>query len=298
MDTIEEGGGRLWGVLRQKLEILRSEGRLEEAIELFKRLKDVAERGFPPGSLRHIETLALGARVMQAAGRPGEARAVFLEAVEAASRQEPPDHSTLSALCDWVRALSEELGDAETSLRFFRKAAEHARAAAELDASPARQREAALLSNNLGLAEKRSGNTKEAAALYHAAIALLENLAGEEALLADALNNLGVLVYESGALDEAWKNHSRALAIREASPSATLADIAQSHTNLAVICHTRGETDRAAAHYQKALEILDSAPGLERAALESLVFSYTALLRATGRDREADALEDRLRRLH
>ena len=108
----------------------------------------------------------------------------------------------------------------------------------------------------LALVMRRDWNPEEAKRLYVRALTLLEQLSGEDPLLAPILVDLGDLDSGLGNFEEARKAFDRALGIYEKAYGADDPRVAETIRNMAVLSSRTGNENSAAALYERALAIL------------------------------------------
>ena len=153
----------------------------------------------------------------------------------------------------------------------------------------------------LAILRRQQGDDAQAERLYRRALAIREREQGPSHLdVAIVLNNLAVLKATEGDYDAAQPMLERALSIREAGLGEDHVLTAQSLSNMALLHAARGDAAAAEPLYQRSLSILEKAePEAEArsADLGRVLENYAALLYETGRDSEAERLEERARAL-
>jgi tetratricopeptide (TPR) repeat protein len=150
---------------------------------------------------------------------------------------------------------------------------------------------------NLAILRRQQGELADAEQLYRRALEIRERRLGPtHPDVATTLNNLAALEAAQGNYDAAQPLLERALSIRQAALGDAHVLTAQSMSNLALLYAAQGDATAAEPLYRNALAILEKtdAPG----DIDRVLGNYAALLRDTGRDTEADALEKRARSPH
>ncbi len=137
---------------------------------------------------------------------------------------------------------------------------ERVRAIYEQELSPRHPYVAGLLIN-LAASLQRQGKLEEAQRLDERAAALFEPVVGEGVDLAMALNNLGEVLLDEGAFDQALPRFQRAVAIKERARGLGDGLVASSLTGLGVTLAWLGRFDEAAPAIQRSLAILEKTAG-------------------------------------
>jgi tetratricopeptide (TPR) repeat protein len=171
---------------------------------------------------------------------------------------------------------------------------------------------------NLAILRRQQGSLAEAERLYRKALAIREQEQGPaQPEVAVILNNLAALEVAEGRYTDAQALLERALTIRQATLGNTDPLTAESLSNLALLYAAQGDAAAAEPLYKQALAILAQEPPVEdhaqtpearqteaprgdaqRSQFERVVENYAALLRDTGRETEADAVETHARARH
>jgi tetratricopeptide (TPR) repeat protein len=204
---------------------------------------------------------------------------------------EPTDQRAIYRLARRLAYLSESGDEEKVTIGFYEKAIQAGTALGNVSHS-----ELGALLNNLALACRRSGQSKNAEQYYLQALEIYEEqLGSRHADVAAVLNNLGVFYTNEGRYDEAERAHSRALAIRQNALPTSPAGIAQSQCNLAVLHHSRGDLKLADELYRQSLHSWE-AIGQPSQDYEIAVANYADLLRSLGKKRQAASIESRARK--
>lgn len=137
----------------------------------------------------------------------------------------------------------------------------------------------------------------EAQPLYLRALECRTRTAGSgSAEAADVLSALGVCLYRMGAVADAEDAFRRELSIRDAlAPEGAAAALALS--NLAQIAAEGGRHVEAETDYRRAIRIRYKVLGKSDAATLASMQAYAKLLRAMGRSKDAEMLEEQVTRL-
>ena len=233
-----KGEEQLWGILNDKLDMLRASHRFPEAIRVAETALDLAKRAFEDdkGALLALSYEKLGQLLDQNGDRLA-AKPYLLKAHTVLDEARPPDQHALYRSARRLAFLCDNLGESDEAIRYYEKAIA---AGTQLEDVP--HSELGTMLNNVALIFRKSGRQKAAEPYYLHALQIYEKQLGpEHADVASVLNNLGVFYTNERRFTEAEKTHLRALAIREKVHPPTHPDIAQSKCNLAVVYHSRGD---------------------------------------------------------
>jgi tetratricopeptide (TPR) repeat protein len=132
----------------------------------------------------------------------------------------------------------------------------------------------------------------EAETLYRQVLSAAET-AGNPSLQVSILNNLGILLAQTGRSKEAGSYLERALAIQEGAQTPNDIDLARSLTNLGAFYRSIREYAKAEPLLQRALTLAESNLGAENRLVGQILAEYALLLRKTKRKNEAKVLEIR-----
>ena len=157
-----------------------------------------------------------------------------------------------------VAAVLNDLGIASGEEERFREALEIYASRSMLET-----KDAACARLNLGNALCRRGRYREAKSEYERALSVLTQMhPGNDADVAKALGNLGVVADYDGNYDEAVAYHKRALHMQRAvfGRDAVTSDVANSHENLGVALGHRGDYVEAERHLEACVEMRRSLP--------------------------------------
>ncbi|MEZ5773240.1 MAG: tetratricopeptide repeat protein [Hyphomicrobiaceae bacterium] len=180
-----------------------------------------------------------------------------------------------------------KLGEAEA---LARSVLDQARKAAT---TPEGQAELAGALNVLAYAVAAEGRAEEALKLMSEAVAALRKAGGEDARLAQALNDEGVLLNTLARYGDAVKSHEAALAIRDRLAPEGDGDVAQSLDNLAQSRKRLGDLEAAEPLIRRAADLRERVFGRESAELGDTLADLADLIAETGREGEAIPLAKR-----
>jgi tetratricopeptide (TPR) repeat protein len=146
--------------------------------------------------------------------------------------------------------------------------------------------------NNLASLYCAQGRNEQAEPLYQRALAIYEKALGpDHPDTGGSLSNLASLYCAQGRNEQAEPLYQRALAICEKTLGPDHPDTAQTLNNLAVLYRDQRRYEQAEPLYQRALAICEKTLGPDHPVKATVRVGYAWLLRATGRDAEAAALE-------
>jgi tetratricopeptide (TPR) repeat protein len=286
------GDEKLWAILNDKLDMLRGSGRLPEAIRVAQAAVDLANRAFPAGHTNIALSLEKLGQLHDQAGDATAARPYLIKAHSVLLQADPPDYRARYRSARRLAFLFDHLGQTQEAIAFYEQAIEAGTKLPDLPYS-----DLGTMLNNIALIYRKSGRQKAAEPYYLHALEIYEKQLGpEHADVASVLNNLAVFYTNERRFAEAEKTHLRALAIREKVHPPAHPDIAQSKCNLAVVYHSRGDYPRASELYRASLKTWEEAADKPPADYEIVASNYADLLRALGKARQANQLEERARK--
>ncbi len=288
-----KGDEKLWAILNEKLDLLRANGQLAEAMRIGETALDLARRAFPEGAPTIALSLEKLGQLHDQAGDRHAAKPFLVKAHELRLRENPANNErALYRSARRLGFLCENLQENEEAIGYYEKAIELATNLRDLPYS-----DFGTMLNNVALLYRKSGRQKEAEPYYLHALELYQKQLGpEHEDVASVLNNLAVFYTNERRYAEAEQTHRRALAIREKIHPASHPDIAQSKCNLAVVFHSRGEYAQASELYQESLEVWEEAMDKPPADYEIVASNYADLLRSLGKARQANQIETRARK--
>ncbi|MEM6337196.1 MAG: tetratricopeptide repeat-containing protein kinase family protein, partial [Bacteroidota bacterium] len=134
------------------------------------------------------------------------------------------------------------------------------------------------------------GDYDEAEGLYRRALELLRGVLGpDDPRVADAMNDLALLLYDNGATDEAEVLTRRALATREQA-AVPAQDVAESLNLLGLIVQAGGDEQAALAAYTRSLQLRRRTLGERHLKTAATMNNLALLHKEYGRLGEAEAL--------
>ena len=266
----------------------RAEGRFGVAEQLFVRAIELAESVFGPESIEVAYGLIELGMNFKYGGRFDDAEPLYRKAEAIVER-----FAGTSVHPD-IASLYHNLGGLEHARGDYERAKAHARRSVELRrASIGDHPLVALDEGALAAILDALGEDAEAELLLRRTIDTLEDTFGtHNHELAVALNNLAAILARRGDLDAAEAGYRRAVAIKRELLGDDAPEIGGTLNNLAVVLRKRGATDEAETLFVEALSLMR---GLEptHPSIARCARNYARLLRATGRETEAAALEAR-----
>jgi tetratricopeptide (TPR) repeat protein len=287
-----KGEEKLWSILNDKLDTLRATNHLPEAIRVAETALDLARRAFTEEQPELAESYEKLGQLMDQTGDRAAAKTHLLKAHAILENAKPPDQRLLFRLARRLAFLCDNLGESEEAIRFYEKAISSGTKLEDLPYS-----DLGTMLNNVALIFRKSGRQRAAEPYYLHALDIYEKQVGpNHPDVASVLNNLAVFYTNERRYAEAEKAHLRALGIREKALPPAHPDIAQSKCNLAVVYHSRGDYGRAAALYKESLQSWEEATETPPEDYEIVASNYADLLRALGKARKAQQLEERARK--
>jgi tetratricopeptide (TPR) repeat protein len=287
-----KGDEKLWAILNDKLDMLRSAGQLPEALRIAHTAIDLAQRAFPDGHPGRALSLEKLGQLHDQAGDRAAAKAPLAEAHQILLKGEPRDALAIFRSGRRLGFLCDNLGETEEAIAYYESAISAGGELAELPYA-----ELGTMLNNIALMYRKTGRQKAAEPYYLRALQLYEKQLGpEHPDVASVLNNLAVFYTNERRYEEAEKTHLRALGIREKILPPAHADIAQSKCNLAVVYHSQGDYAKASELYRASMKTWEEATAKPPADYEIVASNYADLLRSLGKARQANQLEERARK--
>jgi len=290
---------KLIEVLQKRAQVLRKEGKLEDAVRVALTAVETARKNLIDEAhsvAELVSSLFLLADLKRQVEDYESSESAYLEALSLSSEYEG-DPAIPSLQVARIQSGLASLYDFTS--RLDRAAELYQLAIHRLEANdPPLNEEAAYLYNNVAMIFKDAENYEHAETFYQKALEAFEKDRGEnDETVATVLNNLGGLYIFMNDLNKAREIHLRALKIREQIFPKDHPDLAQSHCNLATVYHQLGDVNNARKHYDMALKSYEK--DLDQAGEDYviLVTNYTALLRESGQEKKAEAMEKRLEKV-
>lgn len=267
-----------------KAEQLKSQGRFEEAAEMYEKSSEAEMETQKPRGRCLSEEFNSAAQMYQLMRRYREAMYKFelaLQVDKKIGKKEyiADDLANLGGLYQaWGRyddavkhykkalSIDKKLGRQDHVSRGFNslglvyqtcgkydKAIKYYKKALAVDRKTGRDDFVAIRLNNIGAVYNSLGQYDEAISHYDEALLICKTLDGAGQILITTLNNLGITCHALGQYDRALKNHEQSLAMgrKLGIPS----EIARSLNNIGGVYHSWGQYDKAISHYEEALAI-------------------------------------------
>ena len=292
MVRVGKGDEKLWAILNEKLDMLRSAGQLPEALRIAQTAAELSKRAFPDRHANQALSLEKLGQLHEQAGDHATARPFLVKAHRIFSEAEPRDHRAIFRSARRLGFLCDGAGDTDEAISFYEDAVTAGMELGDLPYS-----DLGTMLNNIALIYRKTGRQRAAEPYYLHALDLYEKQLGpEHPDVASVLNNLAVFYTNEKRYAEAEKIHLRALAIREKLQPPNAADVAQSKCNLAVVYHSQGDYERASALYRDSLQTWEHIHDHPAADYEIVASNYADLLRSLGKARQANQIENRARK--
>ncbi len=285
---MEQGEKRLLELLWQKFELLREEGKHEQALNLAEKMLRTVRRLDEPGERDLVNVLSAYAGVLSATGRREEAARVYREALEEIDAEDVKNAGAIGMLSAALADEYEHLGDLDGAVECQRLAVEH------FELAEGGTLATASAINNLAVLESRCGDMEAAERDFLRAIAIFENIGEETPLLSWASHNLGAVLARRGAWTDALASHERGLRLRKAMLSPLDADLAYSFSQVGAVHQAMGNVEEAIEHYECALELLERSPSAYDERFSGIFAHYIRMLEEQQSRRVADRVARRL----
>src|SRR3979409_1238834 len=108
-----KGDEKLWGILNDKLDMLRASNRLPEAIRIAETALDLAQRAFKPGDSNYTLSLEKLGQLHDEAGDPAAAKPSLIKAHDFLEKAEPADDHALFRSARRLVFLYDNLGETD-----------------------------------------------------------------------------------------------------------------------------------------------------------------------------------------
>src|SRR5450432_23914 len=119
-----KGDEKLWGILNDKLEMLRASNRLPEAIRIAETALDLAQRAFKPGASNYLLSLEKLGQLHDQAGDRVAAKPYLVKAHGFLEKAEPVDGRALFGSARRLGFLCDNLGEADAAIGYYETAFE------------------------------------------------------------------------------------------------------------------------------------------------------------------------------
>lgn len=282
-------------ILRERVEKLRSEGDLKEALHAANAAVDKVQQHLSP-DLDTIDAfvtaLEIRGDIHRELGNPEAARDDYQQALD--QLDERPDLFTQAG------RLHAAIGAAYDSMDDTHRAARHWLKAIECfeKPNPPLELDIAAMANNLGFLYKAAGEHDAAETNFLRSLEILHNhLGARHEETATVSSNLGALYHSAGFYEQAREMHMMALDCRRELFGEEHHDTAQSHNNLALALLATGDRSWARRHFEKALAAFEALGPDYYPDLEAVSENYCSFLRDEGENQLADVITNRVKEL-
>src|SRR5438067_204929 len=117
-----KGDEKLWGILNDKLDMLRASNRLPEAIRVAETALTLAQRAFKPGDPNYTLSLEKLGQLHDQAGDRAAAKPYLVKAHAFLEKAEPPDDRALFRSARRLGFVCDNLGETEAALGYYEAA--------------------------------------------------------------------------------------------------------------------------------------------------------------------------------
>ena len=283
----------LIGILRERVEKLRSEGNLKEALHAANAAVDKCQQHLAPDLDTidaFVSALEIRGDIHRELGNPEAARDDYKQALD--QLEERPDRFAQAG------RLHAAIGAAYDSMDNVEKAARHWLMAIDYfeREDPPLLLDIAAMANNLGFLYKANGQHDPAETNFLRALEILHSQLGQKhEETATVSSNLGALYQAAGFNEQAREMHMMALETRRDLFGEEHHDTAQSHNNLALALLATGDRSWARRHFEKALSAFEALGPEYYPDLEAVADNYCEFLRSEGENQLADVIGNRVR---
>lgn len=283
----------LIGILHDRVESLRADGNLNEALHAATAAVEKSQQALGP-NLDSIDAFASALEIRgdihRELGNFAFAREDYRQAID--QLQDRPDrfdqigrlHAGLGAAYDGLGREQQAVTHWQRSIDFFER---H---------EPPLLLDIAAIANNLGFIAKAAGDLETAEAHFLRALEILHSQLGQEHdQTATVSCNLGALYQAAGFYEQSREMHMIALETRRKLLGEEHPDTAQSHNNLALALLDTGDRSWARRHFEKALTSYEALGSEYAADLEAVASNYCEFLREEGESQLAEVIFGRVR---
>jgi len=283
----------LIGILKDRVETLRAEGNLNEALHAASAVVEKSQQALTP-NLDSIDAFASSLEIRGDIHRELAnfelAREDYRQALDQLENR--PDrfdqigriHAALGAAYDGLNREQDAVIHWTTALEFFEK---H---------EPPLIFDIAAMANNLGFIAKANGDLEAAESHFLRALEIVHQHLGQtHEQTATVSSNLGALYQTAGFYEQAREIHMIALETRRNLLGEEHPDTAQSHNNLALAMLHTGDRSWARRHFEKALTAYEALGPEFADDLEAVASNYCDFLRDEGETQLADIIARRVK---
>ncbi|MCF7731508.1 MAG: tetratricopeptide repeat protein [Akkermansiaceae bacterium] len=279
-------------ILRERIEALRAEGNLEEALHTANAAVEKAQQALT-SDFESIDSfcsvLEIRAEILRGLGNHSPALDDYRQAID--QLDDRPDRlEQLGRLHAGSGASHDALGNRDGASKHWQQAI-----LCFERTTPPYLLDVASLSNNLGFLAKAAGDVDSAETHFLKALEILHTQLGEvHEETAAVSNNLGALYHASGYFEQAREMHMMALEARRSLYGESHPDTAQSHNNLALALLETGDRNWARRHFEKALAGFEDLGRQFCDDLEAVASNYCGFLREEGELAQANLVAGRV----
>lgn len=283
----------LIGILHDRVESLRADGNLNEALHAAAAAVEKSQQTLGP-NLDSIDAFAYALEirgdVYRELGNFELARDDYRQAID--QLQDRPDrfaqigrlYAGLGAAYDGLGREEQAVAQWHNAIDFFER---H---------EPPLLLDIAAIANNLGFIAKAAGDLETAEAHFLRALEILHSQLGQEhEQTATVSSNLGALYQAAGFYEQSREMHMIALETRRKLLGEEHPDSAQSHNNLALALLNTGDRSWARRHFEKALTSYEALGSEYAADLEAVASNYCEFLCEEGESQLAEVIAGRVR---
>jgi tetratricopeptide (TPR) repeat protein len=283
----------LIGILQDRVESLRADGNLGEALHAATAAVEKSQQALGP-NFESIDAFAsaleIRADIYRELGNFELARDDYRQAID--QLEDRPDrfdqigrlHAGLGAADDGLGREEQAVSHWQQAIGFFER---H---------DPPLLLDIAAIANNLGFIAKSAGDLETAESQFLRALEILHSQLGQDhEQTATVSSNLGALYQAAGFYEQAREMHMIALETRRKLLGEEHPDTAQSHNNLALALLETGDRSWARRHFEKALTGYESLGPEYAADLEAVASNYCGFLRGEGEVQLAELIAGRVR---
>jgi tetratricopeptide (TPR) repeat protein len=264
------------------------EGKYEQAKPLYVRALQIREQQLGPDHPDTATSLNNLAALYRSQGQYEEAEQMLAHALSISEQQLGPDHPSTANSLNNLAGLYESQGKYEDAEQMLVRTLQ----IREQQLGPDHPQTALSLNNLAGLYYNQ-GQYEQAEPLYVRTLSICEQQLGpDHPYTATSLNGLAGLYYAQGKHEQAESLHHRALSIREKHLGHEHPNTAQSLHCLAYLYQHQKDYEQSEPLYQRALTIFEQSLGSQHPHTQLVRKNHADLLRAMGRDEEAEQLEE------
>ncbi|MFK7851249.1 MAG: tetratricopeptide repeat protein [Akkermansiaceae bacterium] len=278
--------------MRERVDSLREEGNLEEALHAASATVEKCQRALSPD----LETIEAFASSLETRAGLLVQLGMFEESIEDLKSaidqldSRPDRLGQLGRLYALLGAAYDGQGRGDKVVEAWERAIHYFQ-----EHEPPLLLDVAAISNNLGFSAKAAGDLDAAEDYFLKSLEIMHSEVGQKnEETASVSNNLGAVYLAAGYLDQAREMHMMALETRRELFGESHPDTAQSHNNLALALLKTGDRAWARRHFEKALSGFESLGNTYAEDLEAVASNYCEFLREEGEAKIAEVIESRV----